>query len=595
MNVRFRAAALLPLLFCGLLACNISDTGEANHVANQTDPNQTDPNQTDPNQTDPNQGDLCGDEVGLPCGPCDDGAYECTNDGTLTCAGASPASACLPTGSLTLNITSRLATDDDDLSWHGLLFADEPAGCADLSDLVLPEDAEAVATVTVDGSTFLIEEIPAGEDWVLAIVALEEAQHARVHHGIGCLDVSVEEGGAEEADLTVVQRPFRVAPAYDLTFHVEDLADAENVFTSFHEAFNGLGSWGGFAVRCMADLVQCMWMGNDDIMMQGVDLVSYVSQGIFWDEAHPFFNEITEPLTSHTFYTHFYSLYPQEAWWVFMDAINDQAPEDSTATMSPLRDDLRHAFRNFSASWASEFSAHAPNLDADIHTHNLVFENDLLLGGELDFSIPDHSECIPSEGCSTGFSVAQNHVSETLEINALLTGGELTNLTGAVAIHREPLLREAWQGLADAYAEALYGDSTPDLLFSFLDCSELRSFALAAFSPSVSGPEDYDDMVYTLNAMETICEDLVAEGDHLVHALIQGRLSSLADGGDLEASFQFADTTESCPVQGASALTEPLGDTLPPVAGFGDGCDLSVDLGEGFTGAARFQATARRW
>ena len=225
------------------------------------------------------------DEPGGECGPCEDGEIVCDGEDSLRCSGASPASACMPTGSVELTAYHQ--------DWEALVgerrfsvFAVEEFSrdCPDVIDeldssrtLQLVEDGEVSAPIEAT-----VEGVPVSTDYTLVGLIYRELDGSTISYAVGCRDIELQEEGESLVidDMEIHELPSQVAEEYRVS--VPPVFDSGDMLI---DRLEDLAQELEFSTADMGDqLLDCLIDGSCTSGNAGA--IAYVA--LNWEDVEPF-------------------------------------------------------------------------------------------------------------------------------------------------------------------------------------------------------------------------------------------------------------------------------------------------------------------
>lgn len=201
-------------------------------------------------------------EVGGPCGPCEDGTLECTNEEEVHCADAGPAFSCLPTGSVEFAVTYDTEASGTQLSVF--LLQDYSGQCHQAYQLLdNPELQRPLDSIEPEGDSLVLDQVPVGLEYTAVVVLHVDRADTPLSVALGCFEIFLED---EEQQLLIEEvvplreLPSLLAESYEIWLST---SSSERNFSTKLEPMSGSLNFhhndhiGQNLLQCLADDLTC--------------------------------------------------------------------------------------------------------------------------------------------------------------------------------------------------------------------------------------------------------------------------------------------------------------------------------------------------
>ena len=483
------------------------------------------------------------EELGVSCGPCEDGQIECDGDDAITCSGASPAEACLATGFVELT-----AIHDDwdydhplagDRRLSVFLLEDYGGECRDAlvevddPSVLQPVDGEDDIASPIDTT---LESVPVGVDYTVVAVTHVDHGGTPVAFGVGCRDFQLSEEGDTETidDLELQEVP--IAFSENIRFRLTPHFRGDNpLLGRWHEIINNLD----FGTNDIGSSLFGCYIGEGcDVGEMGA--FAYVA--VFWDD---FFEPFRGQWGLSDLWTHIENIdqasgaihHENDFWFFFSRALDDRWE----SMVGDVEDDVDLMLADLTLASLETLSTeiHAePDAETEWETGHEPWESayrrDVFFAiDELSWQWGNGWGCYDDTGLPPVFDDGDCDV-ETISADDVPWAspeGDLElrsfgwkyltmhELSLSWPIH--DLIDLIWESQLERIAEH-YGLGSDGLFPTLFDCSVLEPAIRTHFEDERSDFDDYDfteaELDEVMEAFAPLCQELEANAAHFFAA-----------------------------------------------------------------------------
>ncbi len=482
-------------------------------------------------------------ELGGSCGPCDDGTIQCDGEESVTCVDASPAEACMPTGSV--EFTAYFRTDtvwDVDQHLSVFLLENYSRACYEVNQ-ELGDSAlmRPVNTEEITGSSMDLEfgGVPVGVDYTIAVVLHVEVDDTIVTTSVGCEEVRIEEEGAGVSvdDVFVRELPAALGDEYRLRLMQDNVFDSwamgSRIMDIVQSTEYRTANFGSAFLGCLVSSGSCDTGGTLGHLLVNWDQIGDLSGAYSGSLVAQIENIDTRSEQMHGNW--------QTFWWM-LEIILDERWQSLVGVgfngdEFSLGDQIHVSLSSLSAELDVERRFRGDVL-YDQEPFDLVYTQDVAYsveGIELVWAA-GYSDCFESSGVSLDHPGCQTQRVGDGDEFWLSPSGDLTlrtngwNRLGLESLDFDLPLSRVVGRMVDDHLEALVsaiGFTSGTFFSNVFDCTALESDlrALYELERSEYGMEFTDGQLDNMmDAFQWLCEGLESHGEALLRGAFQAPL-----------------------------------------------------------------------